>query len=90
MIILGILLGWLYAVARHRLGRGARTALIVGVVVGFIATVPSALYQATWNPVPMLSPLWIRWLITGWIEVIIGTFIAAAAYSEDDDEEGED
>jgi len=29
VILLGILLGWLYAVARHRLGPGPRTALTV-------------------------------------------------------------
>ena len=86
VLILGILLGWLYAVARHRLGRGAKTALTVGAIVGFIAAVPSALFQAAWNPVPELSPLWVRWLVGGWIEVMVGTFIAAAIYSEDEDE----
>lgn len=86
-LLLGILLGFLYAVARHRLGRGPKTAVLVGVIMGFVAAVPSALFQAAWNPMPELSPLWVRWLISGWVEVIVGTFIAAAIYVEESDEE---
>jgi len=89
VILLGILLGWLYAVARHRLGPGPKTALTVGFIAGFVAAVPSALFIAAWNPVPELNPLWIRWLISGYLEVMIGTFIAAAIYMEEDEEEAE-
>ncbi|MEW6363001.1 MAG: hypothetical protein AB1714_00005 [Acidobacteriota bacterium] len=90
LILFGIVLAWLYAIARHRLGRGPKTALLVGVVAGFIAVVPSSLHQAAWNPAPYLVRLWIYWLVGGWVKTIVGAFIAAAIYSEEEDEEGEE
>lgn len=88
LFVLGVVLAWLYAVARHRLGPGARSALVVGAVVGFVASVPSGLSQASWDPAPYFGPLWWWWLLGGFIKVIVGTFIAAAIYTEDE-EEGE-
>lgn len=87
LFLLGIVLAWLYAVARHRLGRGPKSALVVGIVVGFVAAVPSSLNQASWDPAPYLGILWSWWLIGAYVKVIVGTFIAAAIYTEEEEEE---
>ncbi len=89
-LVLGIVLAFLYAVARHRMGAGPRTAVVVAVIAAFMTTVPSALFQGSWNPVVELTPLWKKWLIAGFAETLIGTFIAAAIYREDQDQQEEE
>lgn len=80
IFLVGIALAWFYAVARPRLGPGPKTALLVGLMVGLVAFVPSNFVEASWSAVGRFVPL--MWMITGIIETMIGTLVAGAMYKE--------
>ncbi len=57
IFVMSILLAHLYAWSRATLGAGPRTAVKIGMVVGFCAGVPGNFGQAAWSPIPRLLPL---------------------------------
>jgi len=52
LFVMSILVAYLYAASRNTLGAGPRTALKVGMVVGFSAGFPGNFAQAAWSPLP--------------------------------------
>jgi len=69
-----------YAWARATAGPGLRTALKVGMIVGFCAGVPSNFAQAAWSPVPRVMPL--GWMLDLWGGAILAAIIAGSFYKE--------
>ncbi len=76
----GVLLVWLYAAARPRLGAGPRTALLVGLAVGLVAGVPGNVAQFSWTYMGGYVSLW--WMIEMVAGCALGTLIGAALYKE--------
>jgi hypothetical protein len=80
VFILAILLAHLYAWVRPRLGPGPRTALKVGMIVGFFAGFPTNFGTATWSPIDRVFPL--AWMLDLWVGCILATLVAGALYKE--------
>src|SRR5580658_6035738 len=57
IFVMSILIARLYAWARATAGPGPKTALKIGMIVGFCAGVPGNFGQAAWSPVPTMLPL---------------------------------
>src|SRR5213594_1209761 len=72
-ILVSIGLAWLYAVARPRLGPGPMTALLVGLVVGLICSIPGAVAEYSWAYSGGLVAMWRV------IQVIGGSILATLA-----------
>ena len=80
LFMISFLLAWLYAGVRATYGAGPRTALKLGVAVGFAASVPANYIIATWLPVDRLFPLW--WMIDLWVGAILASFVAGWLYKD--------
>jgi len=70
----------LYAAARASWGAGPKTALKVGILLGFAAGFPINLSIATWDPVVRTVPLW--WMLDMWVGAIIATLVAGWFYKD--------
>ena len=55
IFIMSILIAHLYAWSRATAGAGPKTALKIGMLVGFCAGVPDNFARATWSPIPACS-----------------------------------
>lgn len=71
---------WIYAVMRGSRGAGPRTALKIGLVLGFAAGFPVDLSILTWLPVTPIVPLF--WMVDIWGGVILATLVAAFLYKD--------
>jgi hypothetical protein len=80
IFVMSILLAHLYAWSRATLGAGPRTAVKIGMVVGFCAGFPGNFAQATWSPIPRVMPL--GWMLDLWIGAILATLVAGWLYKE--------
>jgi len=80
VFIMSILLAYLYAWSRATAGAGPKTALKIGMIVGFFAGMPSNFAQATWSPVPRMLPL--GWMLEMWIGAILATLVAGFLYKD--------
>jgi hypothetical protein len=80
IFVMSILIAYLYANARATAGPGPKTALKIGMIVGFCAGVPGNFAQATWSPVPRMLPL--GWMLELWIGAILATLVAGFLYKE--------
>jgi hypothetical protein len=78
---IGLILAWLYAATRPRLGPGPGTALIVGLAVGLLAHVPYPFALACWSPAGRLIPL--VWMLSGLAEYVLATLLAGYLYREE-------
>ncbi len=78
--VMSILLAYLYAWSRATAGPGAKTALKVGMIVGFCAGVPGNFAQAAWSPIPRVMPL--GWMLDLWVGSILATVVAGFLYKE--------
>ena len=78
--VMSILLAYLYAWSRATAGAGPKTALKIGMLVGFCAGVPGNFAQATWSPVPRMLPL--GWMLEMWIGAILASLVAGFLYKE--------
>lgn len=74
----GFLLAWLYAVGRDTLNPGPLTAIKIGLVVGFIASVPGNVAMLAWSPIGKLVPF--VTCLAGFAECVIGCLLAGAIY----------
>jgi len=74
LFVMSILLAHLYAWSRATAGPGPRTALKIGMIVGFCAGVPGNFGQAAWSTVPRLLPL--GWMLDLWGGCIVATVVA--------------
>jgi hypothetical protein len=80
IIVMSILLAHLYAWSRATAGAGWMTAAKIGMIVGFCASFPSNLAQATWSPIPRVLPL--GWMLDAWFGAILATVVAGWLYKE--------
>ena len=69
IFVMSILQAYIYAWSRATAGAGPKTALKIGMIVGFCAGVPGNFAQATWSPVPRMFPL--GWMLEMWIGAIV-------------------
>jgi hypothetical protein len=77
---MSILIAYLYALSRATAGPGLKTAVKIGMIVGFCAGVPGNFAQATWSPVPRMLPL--GWMLDMWIGAILAAVVAGFLYKE--------
>jgi len=80
LFIMSILLSHLYAWSRATAGAGPRTAIKIGMIVGFCAGVPMNFGTATWSPIPRMLPL--GWMLEMWIGAILATLVAGWLYKD--------
>lgn len=80
LFVMSILLAHLYAWSRATAGPGPRTALKIGMMVGFCAGVPGNFGIATWSPMPRMLPL--GWMLEMWAGAILATLVAGWIYKE--------
>jgi hypothetical protein len=80
LFVMSIILAYLYAWSRSTAGPGPKTAVKIGMLIGFCAAVPSNFAQATWSPVPRILPL--GWLLEMWVGMILATLVAGWLYKE--------
>jgi len=80
VFVMSILLAYLYAWSRATAGAGPKTALKIGMIVGFCAGVPGNFAQATWSAVPRMLPL--GWMLEMWVGAILATVVAGFLYKE--------
>ncbi len=78
--LLAYILAWLYASARAIQGPGPKTALRIGLFVGFAAGFPINFGIAVWSPVSRHFPLW--WMLELWIGAILATLVAGWLYRD--------
>ena len=80
IFVMSIILAYVYAWSRATAGAGPKTALKIGMLVGFCAGFPSNFAQAAWSPIPRILPL--GWLIEMWGGAILATLVAGFLYKE--------
>jgi hypothetical protein len=80
LFVMSILLAYLYAWCRATAGAGPKTALKIGMLVGFCAGVPGNFAQAAWSPIPRMLPL--GWMLDTWIGMILASLVAGWLYKE--------
>ncbi len=80
LFVLAWIVSLLYASSRATCGAGPKTALVIGVLVGFAIAFPSNLGTATWSPVDRFFPLW--WMIDLWGGAILATLAGAWLYKD--------
>jgi hypothetical protein len=77
---MSIILAYLYAWSRATAGPGPKTAVKIGMLVGFCAGVPGNFAQAAWSPIPRMLPL--GWMLDMWIGMILASLVAGYLYKE--------
>jgi hypothetical protein len=80
LFVMSVLLAYLYAWSRATAGPGPKTALKIGMLVGFCAGVPGNFAQAAWSPVPRILPL--GWMLDVWVGAILASVVAGFLYKE--------
>jgi hypothetical protein len=80
IFVMSILIAYIYAWARATAGPGLKTALKIGMIVGFCAGVPGNFAQASWSPVPQLLPL--GWMLDLWGGAILAAVVAGFVYKD--------
>lgn len=80
LFLVSIGLVWLYAAARQRLGPGPKTALLVGLVVGLIAGMPTNLALFAWAKFGGFVGLF--WTLEQVIGCALATLVGAWIYRE--------
>ena len=80
IFVMSILIAHLYAWSRATAGAGLKTALKIGMIVGFCAGVPGNFAQATWSPIPQQLPL--GWMLDLWVGAILAAVVAGFLYKD--------
>ena len=80
LFVMSILLAHLYAWCRATAGPGPKTAVKIGMLVGFCAGVPGSFGQAAWSPIPRVLPL--GWMLDLWVGSILATLVAGFLYKD--------
>ena len=80
VFVVSVILAYLYAWSRNTAGPGPKTAVKIGMLVGFCAGVPSNFAQAAWSPMPRILPL--GWMLETWVGMILASLVAGALYKE--------
>jgi len=69
-----------YAWSRNTIGPGPKSALKIGMLIGFCAGVPGNLAQAAWSPIPRMLPL--GWMLDLWGGAMLASLVAGWLYKE--------
>lgn len=79
-LILGVLLVWLYAAVRPRLGPGPKTAAIVSLFVWFLAYFGANVAMVAYG----FMPIWLTVVGTAWglVELVVAGQVGARLYHE--------
>ena len=80
IFMMSIILAYLYAWSRNTAGPGPKTAIKIGMLVGFCAGLPLNFAQSAWSPVSRYLPL--GWMLEMWIGMILASLVAGALYKE--------
>ena len=80
LFVMSVLLAYLYAWSRATAGPGLKTAVKIGMIVGFCAGVPDNFGQAAWSAVPTQLPL--GWMLDMWGGAIIAAVVAGFLYKD--------
>ncbi len=80
IFVMSIILAYLYAWSRATAGPGPKTAIKIGMLVGFCAGFPGNFAQAAWSPVPRVLPL--GWMLDLWVGAILASLVAGFLYKE--------
>jgi hypothetical protein len=80
LIILSAVIARLYGHLRQTMGPGPKTALMIGLMVGFAAGFPMSLSMATWGVFPRTLPLW--WCLDLWVGACISAVISGWLYKD--------
>jgi len=80
LFILSVIIAWLYASVRSTQGPGPRTALQVGLFVGFAAGFPTNFATATWSPLDRFFPM--MWMLELWVGAVLAALVAGWLYQE--------
>jgi ABC-type amino acid transport system permease subunit len=80
LFVMSIIVAHLYAWSRATSGAGPKTALRIGILVGFCAGFPSNFAQATWSPIPRVMPL--GWMLELWGGAILAALVAGFLYKD--------
>jgi hypothetical protein len=80
VFVMSILIAYLYAWSRGTAGAGPKTAVKIGMIVGFCAGVPGNFAQAAWSPVPRMLPL--GWMLEMWVGAILAAVVAGFLYKD--------
>jgi hypothetical protein len=81
LFALACIVAWLYASVRATRGAGPRTALEVGVLVGFAAGFPINLSNASWSVAGRAIPFW--WMVDLWVGAILAALVAGWLYRDE-------
>jgi hypothetical protein len=79
-LAMAYVLAWLYAVSRATLGAGPKTALCIGLAVGFLMAFPHNFAMATWSTADRIFPLW--WTLESWVGAIAASLLAGWLYKD--------
>ena len=80
VFVLSILTAYVYAWSRNTIGPGPKSALKIGMLIGFCAGVPGNLAQAAWSPIPRMLPL--GWMLDLWGGAMLASLVAGWLYKE--------
>ena len=80
LLLLSVIIAWIYAGVRNTYGPGPKTALKVGLFVGFATGFPLSFSNATWLTIDRVFPLW--WMLELWIGSILSAYVSGWLYRE--------
>ncbi len=80
VFVLAYIVALLYASARTTCGAGPKTALMIGVMVGFAAGFPGNFATATWSAVDRILPTW--WMLDMWVGAVLAALVAGYTYKD--------
>ena len=80
LILVSAVIARLYAHLRQTMGPGPKTAVKLGLLVGFCAGFPLALCVASWSPISRNIPLW--WCLDLWVGACISALISGWLYRD--------
>lgn len=80
LFLVSYVLAWLYANLRQTQGPGPKTALKLGLMVGFASGFPLSMTTASWSPLDRVFPAW--WALELWVGACLSSVVAAWLYKE--------
>ncbi len=80
LFVLSYIVCLIYASMRASCGAGPKTALAVGLMVGFAAGFPGNFATATWSPVGRIFPF--AWMIEMWGGAILAALVGGCLYRD--------
>ena len=80
IFVLAFIVAWLYASVRATRGAGPKTAIWVGLLVGFAAGFPINLTNAAYAPFERIFPL--GWMADLWVGAILASLVAGWLYKD--------